>query len=94
MIGRMLNALVRRASEGDTEALEQLQAIERQAVAAMTAGVTLAHSEFGYSWGELSKVTGTSRQNLSQRAARAVETVGPVTVCGHVPCIGRRRCAL
>lgn len=92
MIGRMLNALVKRASEGDTEAIEQLQLVERQAVAAMTAGLAGAHDRAGYSWGELSTITGSSRQNVSQRVARAESTVAPLTVCGHVECIGRKRC--
>jgi hypothetical protein len=89
MVGRMLNALVRRAAEGDTEAVEQLAALEPLARQAHTSA--LAESRrFGYSLAELARVTGTTRQAVSQRTAT------PVTVstagCDHHGCVGRRRC--
>lgn len=87
MIGRMLGALVRRAAEGDTEALEQLKTVEGLAVEALSSGLAAAHEDAGYSWGELAAVVGTSRQNVSQRVARAVPAD-----CGHHRCHGRRRC--
>lgn len=87
MIGRMLNALIRRAAEGDTEAIEQLQTIEQTSAAAMTAGLLMARAEAGYSLAQLADVTGTSRQNISQRTARPA-----ITSCGHHVCTGMRRC--
>lgn len=88
MAGRMLNALVRRAAEGDTEAIEQLQQLEQLAAAAYSAGLAAAKHEGGYSLGELAAVTGSSRQNVRQRIMRVV-----APSCGHVVCTGRKRCA-
>lgn len=91
MIGRMLNALIRRAADGDTEAIEQLQAVEQLAGNAMTAGLMAARTEAGYSLAELAAVTGTSRQAISQRTGRA-GTVGIDGTCSHPMCTGMRRC--
>lgn len=66
---RMMRALVVRAGEGDTEALEQLEALEALAGHA----VQLAGSElytWGYSYGELAAVVGTSRQAAVKRFGR------------------------
>ena len=69
---RMVKALIRRAGEGDTEALEQLIALDeltRQAV-----GDALRQMHDGpadYSWTYLATVTGTSRQACQKRAAPA-----------------------
>jgi hypothetical protein len=87
MIGRMLNALIRRAAEGDTEAIEQLQHVEQLATQAFSAGLAEARSAAGYSNGELAAVIGASRQNVSQRVSRA--TPAP---CGHLGCVGMKRC--
>lgn len=68
---RMVRALVRRAGEGDTEALEQLRDLDdltRQAVA----DALRQMNANGYSWAQLARVTGTSRQACSQRAAANV----------------------
>lgn len=93
MVGRMLNALIRRAAEGDTEAVEQLQAVEQLAAHAYSAGLAVAHDAGGYSWGELSAVTGNSRQNLSQRVARLQPAAcAGVDVDGHPMCVGMKRC--
>lgn len=86
MIGRMLSALIVRASEGDTEAIEQLAAVETLAGQALTAGLAVAR-EAGYSNAELAAVVGTSRQNVSQRIGRAVRPA-----CAHLVCLGRRTC--
>lgn len=90
MIGRMLNALIRRADTGDQEALEALAEVEHLASAAMTAG--LAVSREHYSLAELAAVVGVTRSAVAQRAARAdVEhTGGPE--CMHPRCVGVRRC--
>lgn len=69
-VQRMLKALVRRADEGDTEALEQLM----QATQTAERGVADAlHGmrERGYSLAELSRVTGTSRPAVLKRSRRA-----------------------
>lgn len=73
---RIVRALVRRAGEGDTQALEALRMLDdltRQAVAeALRAMHEPTESRPGYSWSELARVTGTSRQACSQRAAGQV----------------------
>lgn len=63
---RMARALVRRAEDGDTEALEELLKLD----AAMTTLVADAGRGLrakGYSLHELSRVTGTSRAACSKR---------------------------
>jgi len=94
MIGRMLNALIRRAGEGDIEAIEQLQAVEQLAAHAYSAGLAVAHDSAGYSWAELAQGTGTTRQNLSQRVRwrRAPASCAGVDPDGHPLCVGMKRC--
>lgn len=89
MVGRMLNALIRRAAEGDTEAVEELGKLEPLARQANTSGQAEAR-RFGYSLAELARVTGTTRQAVSQRTATpvSVSTAG----CDHHGCVGRRTC--
>lgn len=70
MVTRMLRALVRRAGEGDTEALEQLAALETLASRAVPYAAQLAHDQAGYSWGQLGDVLGLSRQSVQERACR------------------------
>lgn len=92
MVGRMLNALIRRAAEGDTEALEQLARLESLARQANTSGLAEARRAGGYSLAELAKVTGTTRQAVSQRTAPA-PTFGTTPLdCAHHGCVGMRRC--
>lgn len=67
-IVRMLRGLVTRAAEGDTEAVEQLARVEQLAAAATALGGRLAHDRAGYSYTELGKVLGVSRQAARQRA--------------------------
>jgi hypothetical protein len=96
---RMMNGLIRRAADGDTEAIEALYVIEGMAPHATGAALSLARSEKGYSLAELAAVTGTSRAAIQQRIGRA-ETVGAnltpevdgALVCGHLACLGMRRC--
>lgn len=90
MVGRMLNALIRRAAEGDTEAVEQLGHLEALARQAHTSGLCEARRAGGYSLQDLANVTGTSRQAVSQRTAAPVQlaTAG----CEHHGCVGMRRC--
>lgn len=70
---RMFRGLVRRAAEGDTEALEALANLEGVASTALTVGLSRSHVNHGgrYTFGELCQVVGTSRQAVRQRAARA-----------------------
>lgn len=84
MIGRMLNALVRRAAEGDWEALEALAEVERLAPRATNAALAAARAE--YSLAQLADVLNVSRAAIAQRANRADAT------CGHYTCVGMRRC--
>lgn len=66
MIDRMLRALVRRAGEGEQEAIEQLVQLGDR-LPAYQARALVAGREFGYSLAELATATGTSRQAVSQR---------------------------
>jgi hypothetical protein len=90
MVGRMLNALIRRAADGDWEALEALAAIEQAAPAAMTAGLSLAREH--YSLAQLGGVVGTTRQAVAQRTARTEHAATPG--CKHARCVGVARCRL
>jgi hypothetical protein len=88
---RMMNGLIRRAAEGDTEAIEALYVIEGVAPHATNAALTLARDDAGYSHAELAAVTGTSRAAVQQRVARST-TAAALTDCGHLACLGMRRC--
>lgn len=97
MVGRMLNALIRRAGAGDWEALEALREIEALAPAAMTAGLTVARrnedNPDGYSLAELAGVVGVTRSAIAQRTSPAADHKG-TPGCGHALCVGMRRCRL
>jgi len=80
---RMMNGLIRRAAEGDQEAVEALAAIETFAPNATNAAL----AEAPYSLGELAPVMGTSRAAVQQRVKRAKPAP-----CGHLTCLGMRRC--
>lgn len=74
---RMVRALAQRASDGDTEALEQLAALEQLVpVAVQLAGFEL--HEWGYSHTALANVLGTSRQ-------AAVKRFGAVPLSAEFP---------
>ena len=90
MIGRMLNALIRRAAEGDQEAIEALADVERLAPAAMNAGLALAREH--YSLAELAAVTGTSRAAVMQRSNRGDHDHDGTASCTHPRCVGVRTC--
>lgn len=80
---RMMRALVRRAAEGDTEALEQLASLQLELQAAIQAAGKLMHSGErmadgkGYSFTELADVLGISRQAARQRFQWSLS--GPAT---------------
>lgn len=94
MVGRMLNALIRRCAEGDQEAVEALGHLELLARQAHTSGLAEARRDGGggYSLAELAKVTGTSRQAVSQRTAAAPSY--RTAPCDHHGCVGMRRCRI
>lgn len=92
MIGRMLNALIRRAAEGDWEALEALREIEHLAPAAMTAGLVVSRREPGYSLAQLADVMGVTRSAIAQRTARADVEHARGPDCLHPLCVGVKRC--
>jgi hypothetical protein len=94
MIGRMLNALIRRAAEGDWEALEALAEIEGTARSAMTAGLVVSREH--YSLAQLAGVMGVTRSAIAQRASTGPEVrasmVAHTPGCGHARCVGVKRC--
>lgn len=97
MVGRMLNALIRRAGEGDWEALEALHEIETLAPAAMNAGLTVSRrnddNPDGYSLAQLAGVVGVTRSAIAQRTSSTDDHKGTCG-CGHALCVGMRRCRL
>jgi len=97
-LGRMFNALIRRCAEGDTEAVEALGRLEALARQANTSGLFEARRAGGYSLADLAKVTGTSRQAVSQRTASpvvlATATRPDGHLCDHHGCVGKRRCRI
>lgn len=73
MAGRVIRALVRRASEGDGEALEQLLSLEAQLSSAIKDAGAGMH-RFGYSFTELGTIAGISRQAARERFGGPAET--------------------
>lgn len=69
MAGRVVRALVRRAAEGDTEALEQLLGLQRQVATAVNDAGAELH-RFGYTYTELAGVAGITRQAARERFGR------------------------
>lgn len=74
MVRRVLRALVERAAEGDTEALEELAGIEKGLPAYIVEAGRAMHDDFGYSYTYLGDVLGISRQGARQRFAVAATT--------------------
>lgn len=75
MVRRMVRGLVRRAAEGDVEALEALTMLERELPTATSCALGMMNSGTGahgggWSFGYLADVVGTSRQAVRQRVAR------------------------
>jgi hypothetical protein len=70
MASRVLRALVRRATDGDSEALEQLLELEKQLPNAIKDAGRGMHA-FGYSFTEIADVAGISRQAARERFAPA-----------------------
>lgn len=81
---RMAKALVRRAAEGDTEALEGLLGLQRSLDEFITEAGRLMHDEADYSWTELATVMGISRQGARQRfTARPTPTDRAAAEAAH-----------
>lgn len=75
MVRRMVRALVRRAAEGDWEAIEQLAMLEREVPTATSCALGMMNAgSLGntYSFTELGAVLGTSRQAARQRSQRVL----------------------
>lgn len=66
---RMMRALVRRAGEGDTEALEWLAHLEAELPRLMNEAGAAAH-DHGYTYTVLGQCLGISRQAARQRFTR------------------------
>lgn len=68
---RMMRALAVRATEGDTEAIEQLAQLQADLQAALGAAVAGSRSRVGYSWADVAQLVGTTRQAAQQRFGSA-----------------------
>jgi len=66
MVERMITAYGRRVGEGDVEELPRMIDMHRVLEAALDRAV-IGLRQFGYSWGEIAKRTGTTRQAAQQR---------------------------
>jgi hypothetical protein len=86
---RFMRALVRRAGEGDTEALEALVGLQAVLQEAITDAGRVLHDEADYSYTELANVLGISRQGARQRFApkpvAVDEAAGLATLLDEVP---------
>lgn len=65
---RFARALARRAAEGDTEALEELVALRGEVEACIVSAARNLH-RFNYSWTDIGRVLGMTRQAARQRFA-------------------------
>ena len=65
MLGRMMRAMARRAAEGDTEVLSVLVEVEKALGEAKAEAARGAHT-FGYSWTEVGRELGITRQAARQ----------------------------
>ena len=72
MINRVVRALVRRAGDLDLEAVGSLARIEQMIHdEAIPAAAQAAHDASGYSWSEIGRELGITRQAAQQRGRRA-----------------------
>jgi len=68
MLARMLRALVRRAAAGELDAVIELSLLEQRAGDALVLAARGAHGEPGrYSWTEIGRELGITRQAAQQR---------------------------
>lgn len=69
-VARMVAALVRRASDGDDEALDAIIELRASTRAAVPIAAAKLH-ESGYSWAEVGARLGVTRQAAEQMVSRA-----------------------
>lgn len=69
---RIVAAFARRVSDGDIEGLVELDRFARAADEAVGAAARALVAAGGYSWGDVARRLGTSRQNAHKRFAREV----------------------
>ena len=68
MVGRVLRSLVKRAEQGDMDALETLVAVQDYAaIEARRAARALRGEEWGYSWSDIGNALGITKQAAQQR---------------------------
>lgn len=81
---RMTKALIRRAGEGDIEALSVLLDLQRETQAAIVEAGRALHAT-GYSYGDLARHTGVSKQAAIKRYGVGEQAAGaePVVVAAH-----------
>ena len=81
---RMIEALVRRASEGDAEALEALARIEEHAPRALGRAVVGMHAaEFSYTY--IGEVLGVTKQAARHRATTSERSAAIAAEPTHSP---------
>lgn len=92
-VERMLRALAVRATEGDTEAIEQLVKLSKSVDKALASAVAGARSTQDYSWQAIADLTGTTRQNAQQRfgGAKPPKTYACEAGCSHLFATERTR---
>lgn len=77
MMRRMLQALVRRATDGDLFALEELGKLRADTAAAVAAAARGAHDgEAGYSWTDIGRELGVTRQDARQQYGKRARRDG------------------
>lgn len=64
---RVARGMVRRAAEGDLEVLSALQSMSAAIDQATTEAAKALHDQAGYSWTEVGRELGTTRQAAFQR---------------------------
>lgn len=87
MVRRMVRALVRRAAEGDTLALEELATLEDLVPVAVTVAGHRMHTSAGgyYSWSEVAAATGVTRQAAHQRHRQVPASLEARWLCERQP---------
>jgi hypothetical protein len=70
---RILRACARRVADGDVEGLAALVALRSELDSAIADAVAgLRHPQWAYSWSEIARVLGTTRQAAQQRYASKI----------------------
>lgn len=66
-IGRMMRALARRCREGDIQALTELYELRRDLAVHTASAALWLNAQHGYSWFEIGRAAGMSRQAAQHR---------------------------